>query len=204
MGLWGWNCTDCWSTPVCYQILICFPLLQQCTDRLERDRLILFLNKLILNKVRWAGTPNSTVLVFQLYRMDSSFRAHLSKNSGCEEVSKQCLIQLSAMWQLYWWESWRNCVDILSSDWYNHLNDSTFLVVASWIKLFVTCNNCYLENACVDSLHPLTEKREGPYGLKRRQNSCRSAYPGTSPHKQSYSPAAGTWPSFLTAHMLLC
>lgn len=45
-------------------------------------------------------------------------------------------------------------------------NALTFLTVDSWIKLFSTCNNSYLENGFVNSVHPLTEKCEGPYGFK--------------------------------------
>lgn len=37
--------------PLCYSEPPNVPLRFQCTDKLERDRLILFLNKLILNKV---------------------------------------------------------------------------------------------------------------------------------------------------------
>lgn len=37
----------------CFYVIYLLPVNLQCTDKLERDRLILFLNKLILNKVRW-------------------------------------------------------------------------------------------------------------------------------------------------------
>lgn len=36
----------------CFYVIFLLPVNLQCTDKLERDRLILFLNKLILNKVR--------------------------------------------------------------------------------------------------------------------------------------------------------
>lgn len=39
-----------WEGSICSELIIIF-LCLQCTDKLERDRLILFLNKLILNKV---------------------------------------------------------------------------------------------------------------------------------------------------------
>lgn len=68
----------------------------------------------------------------------------------------------------------------------------------------INCSNTYLEDACGNSVHLLTEKCEGPYGLKWYQNPCRSSYSGTSSHEQSYSPFAGTGPLFLTTHILFC